>query len=133
MQVKVTPDFKLVQVFWGAKGTEADDTISALLSQNAGAIRNELTQLRVIGVVPKIMFCKDKQLAHLIELEKRLQIADFGEDYVCPDPVEKLKTQLELNIALNPETKVHCFRMISIFIYYLCSLFLEKNSGSRLP
>lgn len=105
-QVKVTPDFKLVQVFWGSKNIETDDVISSLLSKNAGAIRSELTQLRVIGVVPKIMFCKDKQLATLVELEKRLEIADFGEDYVCPDPVAKLKTQLELNMTLNPETKV---------------------------
>lgn len=110
----MTPDFKLVQVFWGAKGTQTDDVISSLLSKNAGAIRNELTQLRVIGLVPKIMFCKDKQLTQLIELEKRLEKADFGDDYVCPDPVAKLKNQLELNIALDPNTKVGRCKMFSV-------------------
>lgn len=105
-RVKVTEDFKLVQVFWGAKGTESDDVIGSLLSKNAGKIRHQLTELRVIGMVPKIMFCKDKQLAQLIEIEKNLEKADFGDDYIRPDPVAKLKTQLELNISLDPRIKV---------------------------
>lgn len=54
----VTPDFKGVNVFWIAKGTENDETLEKLLTKNAGALRHELSQLRVMGVVPKINFVK---------------------------------------------------------------------------
>lgn len=54
----MTPDFKGVNVFWIGKGTENDDNIEKLLCSNAGALRHELSQLRVMGVVPKITFVK---------------------------------------------------------------------------
>lgn len=107
LQVRVTPDYKLLQVYWLAKGNENDEAIGKLLTKNAGQLRHELTQLRVIGIVPKILFCKDKTLATITEIDKRLETADFGEDHVPLDIVSKLKTELELNTPLEPHIKVY--------------------------
>lgn len=54
----VTPDFKGINVFWIAKGTKDDDILEALLMKNAGSLRHELSQLKVMGVVPKINFVR---------------------------------------------------------------------------
>lgn len=57
-QVCVVPDFKCINVFWVAKGNDNDEVIEKLLEANASALRHELSQLKVIGVVPKIKFLK---------------------------------------------------------------------------
>lgn len=49
-----------MNVFWIGKGTEHDDNIDKLLCANAGILRHELSQLRVMGLVPKINFVKGK-------------------------------------------------------------------------
>lgn len=54
----VASDFSGVNVYWVAKGTENDEKLQTLLNENAHALRHELSQLRVIGVVPKINFVK---------------------------------------------------------------------------
>lgn len=107
--MRVTPDYKLVQVYWVAKGNDKDETIHKLLTKNAGQLRHELCQLRVMGAVPKLLFCKDKTLAILNEIDRKLETADFGEDHVPVDVVSKLKEELELNISLPPKIKVVLF------------------------
>lgn len=100
------PDYKLIHVYWVAKGNETDEVINKLLTKNAGQLRHELTQLRVIGVVPKLLFCKDKSTAVLAEIDAKLSAADFGDDHVPVDLVSKLKAELELNTSLEPDIKV---------------------------
>lgn len=94
-------------MFWIAKGNESDEIINKLLTKNAGQLRHELTQLRVIGVVPKILFCKDKTFAALAEIDRQLNNADFGDDHVPIDLITKLKTEFELNTSLEPDVKVY--------------------------
>lgn len=106
VKVSVTPDYNMIQVFWVAMDKEKDDVITELLARSARDIRHELTQLRVVGIVPKIEFFKDKYAVRVMELDKRLEIADFGEDYIPPDPAERLKSKLELNLSLDPKVKV---------------------------
>lgn len=72
--VEITPDFKYVNVFWNHV---SDIPISQeALQKCAWIIRHELSQLRVIGVVPPIQFVENKQ--HLIqeEVEKKLAIIE---------------------------------------------------------
>lgn len=109
--MQVTPDYKLIQVYWVAKGNEKDEIIGKLLTKNAGQLRHELTQLRVIGAVPKILFCKDKTLATLTEIDKKLGVADFGDEHVPLNIVDKLKTELELNTRLEPHIKVFILQL----------------------
>lgn len=66
MQVMVTPDFKGVNVFWIAKGTESDEDLEHLFTKNAGALRHELSSLRVMGVVPKINFIKGDHIFNVM-------------------------------------------------------------------
>ncbi|XP_029160240.1 uncharacterized protein LOC114932250 [Nylanderia fulva] len=71
--VKITSDFKYVNVFW----IHTTDNISSFVSEEAlqqcaRIIRHELSQLRVIGIVPPIQFVQDKQFSMATEVEKRL-------------------------------------------------------------
>ncbi|XP_018328904.1 putative ribosome-binding factor A, mitochondrial [Agrilus planipennis] len=104
-QVQVWPDFKGLNVYWVAKGTKEDDNIEELLKVNARALRHELTQLQVIGIVPKITFVKDKLYAKLAELDSTLKKADFGDDYTPTDYSSQLKSELQINYKLDSETK----------------------------
>lgn len=57
-QVRVTPDFLTVNVFWVCKGNSTDEETESLLNTIAGALRHELSTLRVMGEVPYIVFVK---------------------------------------------------------------------------
>lgn len=68
--VEITPDFKHVNVFWSPT---CDTPISQeALQKCAWIIRHELSQLRIIGVVPPIQFVENKQQSIQNEVEKRL-------------------------------------------------------------
>lgn len=59
-QVKVSLDFHSVNVFWVCKGDSSDEETEALLQKTAGALRHELSTLRVMGEVPYVVFVKGK-------------------------------------------------------------------------
>ncbi|XP_014361926.2 putative ribosome-binding factor A, mitochondrial isoform X1 [Papilio machaon] len=104
-KVRVTPDFLTVNVFWVCKGDSTDEETESLLNTIAGALRHELSTLRVMGEVPYIVFVKDKQEAQIADLDRRLTVADFGEDYTPTDVGHMLKTEFTLNTKLSPEMK----------------------------
>lgn len=60
-RVKVASDFTRVNVYWLAKGSRHDDQTEMILSRNAHSLRHELSQLRIIGSVPRIEFVKGKK------------------------------------------------------------------------
>ncbi|PZC83766.1 hypothetical protein B5X24_HaOG206923 [Helicoverpa armigera] len=104
-KVNVTPDLNAVNVFWVCKGDASDDETEKLLNKVAGGLRHELSTLRVMGEIPYIVFVKDKQETHLIDLDRRLALADYGEDYVPTDMGHMLKSEFVLNTKLSPEVK----------------------------
>lgn len=74
--VEITPDFKYVNVFWNPT---TDTPISQEALQKCGwIIRHELSQLRVIGVVPLIQFVENKK--NLIENEIKKRLAAIESD-----------------------------------------------------
>lgn len=77
-RVKVAPDFLIVNVYWLAKGSEDDLELDSLLKKCSGRLRHELSQLRVMGEVPRINFVKDVEFAKYVEVERLLKGADFG-------------------------------------------------------
>ncbi|XP_050484968.1 putative ribosome-binding factor A, mitochondrial [Bombus huntii] len=92
--VKVTADFKFINVYWIDNNTENTDIVE-LLQKCASQLRHELSQLRVIGVVPPIKFVKCKGTSILREVEQKLKIMDFGEDHVSspyPDAIQQIIT-----------------------------------------
>ncbi|XP_014471977.1 PREDICTED: uncharacterized protein LOC106743024 isoform X2 [Dinoponera quadriceps] len=71
--VEITPDFKHVNIFWN----HTDIPISEeSLKKCAKIIRHELSQLRVIGVVPPIQFVANRQQMIKDEVEKKLAIIE---------------------------------------------------------
>ncbi|KYN20821.1 Putative ribosome-binding factor A, mitochondrial [Trachymyrmex cornetzi] len=76
--VKITQDFKCVNVFYIPSNDVPVD--QEALQKGAGIIRHELSQLRVIGVVPPIYFVENKLYSREKEVEKRLAMINFEED-----------------------------------------------------
>lgn len=81
-RVKVTPDLMRVNVYWTARGDSNCVELERILSRSAGAIRHELSQLRLMGEVPVIKFVRDRHYDRAIEVEQLLEQADFGEDFI---------------------------------------------------
>nr|CAH7737706.1 unnamed protein product [Callosobruchus chinensis] len=104
-KVKVTPDYKVLRVYWIARKTKNDEAIEKILNRNAGFLRHELSSLQLMGKVPMIQFIKDKEYRSISELDNRLSVADFGEDHIPIDPADKLKSELELCVSLEENTK----------------------------
>lgn len=77
-RVLVAQDFQNINVYWLAKGSEDDVAIEQLLRKCSGHLRHELSQLRVMGEVPRIHFVKDLEFAKYIEVERILKGADMG-------------------------------------------------------
>lgn len=96
-RVKITIDFKIINVFWLAKGDENDEKLEAMLSQSAGMLRHNLSSLRLMGEVPKIKFVKDRFYAKSAEVDMLLKIADFGDDYVPSTSSQLIKHDLSGN------------------------------------
>ncbi|XP_038211179.1 uncharacterized protein LOC119831760 [Zerene cesonia] len=104
-KVQVTPDFKTVNVFWVCKGNSTDEETERVLKNTAGPLRHELSTLRLMGDVPYICFVKDKQEALIVDLDRRLAIADYGEDYIPTDIGQILKSEFTLDLKLSNELK----------------------------
>lgn len=77
--VQITPDFKYVNVFW-IHSDDATSVSDEALQKCVRIIRHELSQLRVIGMVPVIQFVKNKQFLLQKETEKRLAMIEFEKD-----------------------------------------------------
>lgn len=78
-RVKVGSDFQGINVYWLAKGNDHDDEIQTVLNMASYSIRHELSQLRLMGEVPKITFVKDRIYAKVVEVDYLLESADLGE------------------------------------------------------
>lgn len=94
--VKITSDFKYVNVFW----IHTTDNVSSLVSEEAlqqcaRIIRHELSQLRVIGIVPPIQFVEDKRFSLTMEIEKRLAVINLeNERHSEPIQLDDLHTDI---------------------------------------
>jgi len=80
-QVKISSDFTCVNVYWYCSEPEKEKQLESILGGIGGHVRHILSQLRVIGEVPPIVFIKDTKYTRLMEVENILLNLDFGEDY----------------------------------------------------
>ncbi|XP_012056395.1 PREDICTED: uncharacterized protein LOC105619489 [Atta cephalotes] len=78
--VKITQDFKRINVFYIPSNNNNAPVDQEALQKYAGIIRHELSQLRIIGVVPPIYFVENKLYCREKEIEKRLAMITFEED-----------------------------------------------------
>ncbi|XP_022902336.2 uncharacterized protein [Onthophagus taurus] len=91
-RVEVTPDFLGINVFYVAHNTHPN--IEEMLKDSGRIIKHELTWLNVIGNVPNIHFVRDKIHGQIVEIDKRLAKADFGEDYEPSESILKVRKEL---------------------------------------
>lgn len=103
-RVKVGSDFQGINVYWLAKGNENDDEIQTVLNMAAFSIRHELSQLRLMGEVPKINFVKDRIYAKVMEVDHLLAGADLGETNL-----DLLDAEKELEEESLPEMRNDVF------------------------
>ncbi|XP_076377761.1 uncharacterized protein LOC117220414 isoform X1 [Megalopta genalis] len=78
--VKITQDFKIINIYWIDNSIDMSDT-EKILDTCAYRLRYELCQLRIMGNLPPIKFVKCKHMDRAREVERKLAIADYGEDY----------------------------------------------------
>lgn len=77
----MSPDFTTLNIYWTAKDSTNFDHIQMLLDESAYELRHELSKLRLMSHVPKIVFIKDRAQEILKKLEKLFESADYGPDY----------------------------------------------------
>lgn len=109
--VKVSPDFKSLSVFW--LSTAEDIVVDKVLKEIAGPVRHELSQLRLMGEVPRVFFVRDRHYSKAAEVDHLLKTADFGEDFEPTDPTLFMKSQLELQMKLSDDVRSKIFEMES--------------------
>ncbi|KAG0722935.1 putative ribosome-binding factor A, mitochondrial [Chionoecetes opilio] len=106
-EICVQPDMQSINVYWMTTGSsEKDDELAELLHSHAKTVRQELSNLRVIGYSPPLTFVRDDRHHKLMEVERLLTIADYGEDFEPTDPAHRLKASLPtLAMPLNTRIK----------------------------
>lgn len=98
-RVQVVHGFRNVNIYWFSNNDKEDEAvIEKMLLKTATQLRHKLCQLNVLGNVPKLNFVRDKQYSMLAEIDKKLAIADFGEDD------EFSESELESEQKQLPET-----------------------------
>lgn len=105
-RVQVTPDYKEVHVFWICSDVAREQEVENSLNSIAGELRCELAQLHIVGLIPKIVFFKDKNYSKILRIDEILAIADFGEDHEPQQYKSSLKTELKLQMKLDEFTKL---------------------------
>lgn len=111
--MKVSPDFNSLNVFWLA--TADDLVVDKVLKSIAGPIRHELSQLRLMGEVPRVYFVRDRHYSKAAEVDNLLKDADFGEDFVPTDSTLFMKSKLELQMKLSDDIRSKIFEIESSF------------------
>ncbi|XP_014277389.1 putative ribosome-binding factor A, mitochondrial [Halyomorpha halys] len=81
-KVAVTPDFQNLNVYWYLQTQNNEKIIDQHLHIAGPKLRHELSQLKLMGFVPKIRFVKDVKKNQVEELEhlfQALSLTDRGE------------------------------------------------------
>lgn len=82
--VSLTPDFKHANIFWTHEQVNNKDwlaTTTEILQKCAFTLRHELSQLRIISHVPPLHFVKDKAYLLKKEIEEKLALVNFDQNY----------------------------------------------------
>lgn len=62
----MSSDFQTVNVYWVCKGKASDEETEAVLNKTAGALRHELSTLRIMGEIPYVVFVKGLCVTHFV-------------------------------------------------------------------
>ncbi|KAH8237643.1 hypothetical protein KR038_004361 [Drosophila bunnanda] len=81
--VKITSNFSQINVYWscGSSAEQANPMLEEELNRCSGQLQHELSQLNLMGEVPRIKFVRDKTSANLCQVQEilaRLGPFDIG-------------------------------------------------------
>ncbi|XP_041377012.1 uncharacterized protein LOC121389449 [Gigantopelta aegis] len=107
-RVNVVADFSAINVHWVASGSEEEDKLETVLKENAGKLRHILTSYHLLGRIPIINFVKDEKQANSQQVEKLLNMADFGPDFEPATYTTQIRTGTK-----NPDI-AHDFAKLSL-------------------
>ncbi|XP_027708108.1 putative ribosome-binding factor A, mitochondrial isoform X2 [Vombatus ursinus] len=78
-KVSLAPDFSACRVYWKTSlSAERNDHIETVLQKSASRFRHLLITRQILRNVPPIVFIRDKESAAIAEVNRLLEIADFG-------------------------------------------------------
>ncbi|KAF7995612.1 hypothetical protein HCN44_006719 [Aphidius gifuensis] len=105
--VQISNDFSFLRVYWFTteKDSHQQVLLSKLLDKCANRLRHEVMQMRVVGIVPPILFVKDKKQGLSFELDKLMLTADYGDDYVPTITPKSIKPELTLFSKLPADVR----------------------------
>ncbi|CAG9861362.1 unnamed protein product [Phyllotreta striolata] len=105
VKVQITLDYKVLKVYWSTQNRDLYK-VEEILKRVAGPLRHELSTLRLMGQVPPIQFLRDKSACVLLELDRRLAVADYGEEGPSNiDPASVFISELQLTLPIDNTTK----------------------------
>nr|XP_020842548.1 putative ribosome-binding factor A, mitochondrial isoform X2 [Phascolarctos cinereus] len=92
-KVSLAPDFSACRVYWKTSlSAEQNDHIETVLRRSASRFRHLLITHQILRNVPPVVFIRDKESAAIAEVNRLLEIADFGppdeKDLTQSDPSE---------------------------------------------
>lgn len=100
-RVQVCQHFHGLNVFWFSSANDSELlSIEKRLNEIAGPLRHELSQLRLMGEVPRITFVKDRKYSLLNEVDALLNVADFGEDHERNPYGQRIKKEFDTTYAI---------------------------------
>lgn len=102
----MSQDFRAVNVYWLARSDENDTVVQSILNSIAPPLRHELSQLRIMGEVPRIFFLRDRNFSKATEIDSILKSCDFGEDFKPTDPTLFMVKSPELEMKLSADIRM---------------------------
>ncbi|XP_064556058.1 putative ribosome-binding factor A, mitochondrial [Drosophila montana] len=111
-RVKISSDFTCINVYWLGSGELHNDAeLDANLSRCSGQLRHELSQLRLMGEVPRIKFVRDKTGSNINSVEGILRTlnlrkpaeAEDGEQHPTYDTAQTARQEFYGTAAPSPQ------------------------------
>ncbi|KAH8356219.1 hypothetical protein KR200_008290 [Drosophila serrata] len=101
--VKITSDFSQINVYWscGSSAEKANPMLEEELSRCSGQLQHELSQLKLMGEVPRIKFVRDKTSANLCQVQEIL--ARLGPFEYVPSQSDSIERKVN-NPSIEPSS-----------------------------
>lgn len=101
-RVQICQNYHHLNIFWcSANDKENDEELENRLIKIAGPLQHELSQLRLMGEVPRVQFVKDKHISALKLIDQILAKADYGENYATHSYGRRARSEFESDEIAN--------------------------------
>lgn len=102
-RIKVCQNYHGVNIFWTATAPCDFDYVEEKLASIKDAVRHDLHQMQVMGIVPHLTFVRDHELTYSQELSILFEKADYGDDYQPSYGRSKTMTDFQTQVGMNKE------------------------------